>query len=44
MSFKNGGAWKLISDQDAKLKNMYCQKPGKIIASSMLPFKVFINQ
>lgn len=33
-----------ISDEGVKLKNMYCEKPGKILTTSMPPFKVFINQ
>jgi len=44
MSFWKDGAQKSISGEGVKLKNMYCQQPGKILAPSMPPFKVFINQ
>lgn len=44
VSFWDGEAERFILDEGVKLKNMYCQKPGKILALSMPPFKVYINQ
>lgn len=44
VSFWDGEAERYISDEGVKLKNVYCQKPGKILALSMPPFMVCINQ